>query len=70
MDISIDKVVGNGNTVSFWTDRCCSHTTLVIVYPSLFSIASHPNITVFSVFSSGSLNLHFVFIFDGVYLDE
>jgi hypothetical protein len=70
MDTIIDKIVGNENTVKFWTDRWFLTIFFAHEYPALFFITTHPYILVERVFESQHLNLHFDYTLDGEYLRE
>jgi zinc-binding in reverse transcriptase len=70
MDINIDKIVENGKTIKFWLDRWFLNVSFAHEFPTLYSIASHPNILVTIVFEDKVIHLHFDDILDGNYLRE
>lgn len=70
VELSINKVVGNDNQISFWHDRWNRDHTLACLYPNLYSISLDINCTVAEVLSGKSVNLHFRRQIIGVYKDE
>ena len=52
-------VLGNGEQIRFWEDRCLNHSSLADEYPSLYNCASNKNSTVAHVLNSTPIKLPF-----------
>jgi hypothetical protein len=70
VDLGFNKVLGSGNTVSFWNDRWFNECALYCFYLLLYSITVHPDITVANAYKIDILNLDFRRQLVGNYLQE
>jgi hypothetical protein len=70
VQVSIDKVVGDGITINFWHDRWLLQTILGSAYPFLYAIVKEQNIEVFFVLHTSTLQFIFTQTQTGLCLVE
>jgi hypothetical protein len=70
VQVSVDKIVGDGITTKFWHDRWLLQTTLASAYSSLYALVQEQNISIFSALHAGTLQITFTHTLNGIYLVE
>ena len=48
----VDFVVGQGTRISFWKDKWCGDTSLMALFPTLFTCSSNRDATIVNVLTS------------------